>query len=122
MTAIMPVVAQERVPDQNPRYMESYLHYAPLADSLNAFHATTLQQTYKAYNYFEAKAERKAQRREWRQQRRLQNIRYSPSWQYTSPWGYDDYYYYRPYRRTASMFTSYLTATALAFGIYSLWR
>lgn len=75
------------VSDQNPRYQESQDRYMKLRDSLTAWHNTTIQNTYKAYDWREAREERRKQRREWRHQERLLNSYYS---------GYD-YYGYYPY-------------------------
>lgn len=51
--------------DQNPRYRESQAKYARGADSLTSLQGTTIQDTYKAYNWYEAKLERRRQNREW---------------------------------------------------------
>jgi hypothetical protein len=74
--------------DQNPRYRESQVKYAGVADSLNSLHGTTIQNTYKAYDWYEAKLERRRQNREWRHQERLNGYYdYAPSWGL-----YDNYY------------------------------
>ncbi|MBK7885038.1 MAG: hypothetical protein IPJ81_15590 [Chitinophagaceae bacterium] len=67
--------ARQLVADQNPQYMQSQNKYMAMADSLTAWHATTLQNTYKAYDFFEAKAERKAERRDFRRTLRLERAR-----------------------------------------------
>ncbi|MDN5284004.1 MAG: hypothetical protein JWR38_278 [Mucilaginibacter sp.] len=68
-------------PDQNPRYLESQYKYARVADTLNSLHGTTIQNTYKAYDWYEAKLERRRQNREWRHQERMNGYDdYSPSW------------------------------------------
>jgi hypothetical protein len=67
-------------PDQNPRYLESEYKYVRNADTLNSLHGTTIQNTYKAYDWYEAKLERRQQNREWRHQERLNGYDYSPSW------------------------------------------
>lgn len=58
-------------PDQNPRYRESQEKYYKIADSLISQHGTTVQNTYKAYDWYEAKLERRRQRREWRHEERM---------------------------------------------------
>jgi hypothetical protein len=56
------------VADQNPRYMESQVKYAAMADTLTALQGTTIQNTYKAYDWYQDKLERRKQNREWRHQ------------------------------------------------------
>jgi hypothetical protein len=69
------------VADQNPRYMESQAKYIRVADTLNSLHGTTIQNTYKAYDWYEARLKRRRQNREWRHEERM-NGYYdsSPSW------------------------------------------
>jgi uncharacterized protein YxeA len=62
-------------PDQNPQYMQSQNKYTAMADSVTKLHATTLQNTYKAYDFMEAKAERKAERISYRRNLRLERVR-----------------------------------------------
>jgi len=70
------------VQDQNPRYKESERKYARIADTLNSEHGTTIQNTYKAFDWYEAKQERRQQNREWRHEERLNGgyYDYTPSW------------------------------------------
>ncbi len=82
--------------DQNPHYKESQDKYLKIADSLTKSHSTTIQQTYKAYDWYEAKLERKRQDREWLHQERM-NRKYITNY-------YPDYnpynnYYSNPWRR-----------------------
>jgi hypothetical protein len=80
-------------PDQNPRYLESQYKYARIADTLNSLHGTTVQNTYKAYDWYEAKMERRRQNREWRHEERMNGYYdYSPSWGYSGYGGYGNYY------------------------------
>ena len=58
-------------PDQNPRHQESVEKYTRMADTLNALHGTTVQNTYKAYDFMEARGERRDERRNFRRQMRL---------------------------------------------------
>lgn len=81
--------AQELAPDQNPNYMASLEKYKGLHDNLQLTMNTTVQDTYKAYDWRAARDERRAENREYN---RL-NYRYN---------GYNDYGYYnrnsyRPY-------------------------
>jgi hypothetical protein len=61
----------ELAPDQNPNYLISQQKYMQYKDSLQVNMNTTIQQTYKAYDWYEAKLERKQNRIENRNQRRL---------------------------------------------------
>lgn len=80
-------------PDQNPRYKESQNKYIPMADSLNRQQGTTVQNTYKAYDWYTARQERRQQNREWRHQERMYGgyYNYSPGWSVYS--GYSSPYY-----------------------------
>lgn len=81
-------------PDQNPNYMVSQLKYTSQKDSLLAYANTTVQQTYKAYDWREARDERRAERRAYRRQ----NTYYEPY--YVTPYanyGWSGRYSYNPY-------------------------
>ncbi len=69
------------LPDQNPRFAESVNKYSKMADSLTQFQGTTLQQTYKAYDWYEAREERRLLRRERRHQYAMA-LNYGNSWNY----------------------------------------
>jgi hypothetical protein len=73
----------ELVKDQNPRYQESRAKYLELADSLTRDQGTTVQQTYKAYDWYEAREEKRKLRRERNYQLNL-----------NSGYGYSSPYYY----------------------------
>jgi hypothetical protein len=116
------------LPDQNPRYRESLQKYLMREDSLTMNEGTTVQHTYKAYQYFEAKRERKDQRRQWRQDRRM--IRNTGYW---NDYTYNDYargystpysYGYPTYRSYNSGFrwNDIAAVTAIALGAYILFR
>lgn len=49
-------------PDQNPRYGESNLYYRDSPESLPTTEDVTLQQKYKAYDWYGARLERRQQR------------------------------------------------------------
>lgn len=55
-------VNAQLAPDQNPNYMRSAEKYAEKSDELTANQGETIQQTYKAYDWREFKAEQKQQR------------------------------------------------------------
>ena len=65
--------AQDLVPDQNPSYKQSMDKYAAALTSLQTTMNTTVQNTYKAYDWSTAKAERQAERRAFRRERALNN-------------------------------------------------
>ena len=120
--------AQLLLPDQNPRYRESLQAYLYKEDSLTANEGTTVQQTYKAYQYFEAKRERKDQRRQWRQDRRvMRNTGYYSDYTYSDyargystpySYGYPTYHSYN----TGFRWNDVAAVTALALGAYILFR
>lgn len=76
--------------DQNPRFRESLDHYSKMIDSLVLWEGVTIQHTYKAYDWREARTARRQQRRQWRHEEEM-NRRYY----------YNDYYWpdYYPGRR-----------------------
>lgn len=94
-------------PDQNPNYMVSQMKYTKMADSINSLHSTTPQETYKAIDYLADKQEARAARRAFRRELRLERARYG-GWDYDYGYynnynNYPGYYnynynYYRPYR------------------------
>jgi hypothetical protein len=75
-------------PDQNPNYAISRDKYMGMADSINAWHSTTIQDTYKAKDWLADRAEARMERRQFRRELR----RYRAGW-------YDPYYnnYYNNY-------------------------
>jgi len=92
------VAAQTNLaPDQNPNYQGSRDKYMKMADSINAWHSTTPQQTYKAIDYLEDKRLAKEQRRAFRQELRLERVRNNRAYGY---WNYRPYTYrYSSYPR-----------------------
>jgi hypothetical protein len=94
-------MSQTIAEDQNPNYMISQAKYESMADSLNALHGTTPQETYKAIDWMADRQEARDQRRAFRRQLRLERAKYG--------WYYNDYgnyypgysgnynYYYHPY-------------------------
>jgi len=82
-------------PDQNPRYHESATRYMLVADSVNRLQGTTVQNTYKAYDWYTARQERRQQNREWRHQERMYGgyYSYSPGWSIYGGYSpYNNYY------------------------------
>jgi hypothetical protein len=86
------------VADQNPRYAESVNKYSRMADSLTYAQGTTVQETYKAYDWYEAREERRRLRRERNYQLSLYGgyTNYDNSWSYP---GYNNYWNYGGYSR-----------------------
>ena len=76
VTATIFANAQENnlVPDQNPDFKVSLDKYKGQQDKLMATMNTTVQDTYKAYDWYEAKQERKQQRVADRRERRLYEL------------------------------------------------
>jgi hypothetical protein len=83
-------------PDQNPSFAVSRDKYMQIADSMNQWHGTTFQETYKAFDWYENKLERRDERRQFRQQLRLERYRYDYNPYYHS--GYNYNYRYNPHR------------------------
>ncbi len=71
--------AQELALDQNPNYKVSLEKYTANMVTLQTTNNTTVQDTYKAYDWSTAKAERKAVRRNFRRERALFNT-YNNGW------------------------------------------
>jgi len=65
------------LPDQNPNYMVSQAKYVLAADSINKQQDKTLQNTYKAYDWYEAREERRASRIAFRRELRMERARNS---------------------------------------------
>jgi len=115
LAGISAVAQTGLAPDQNPNYAVSRDKYLKLADSLNEWHSTTIQDTYNAIDWLADRKEARLERRELRQQVRLERARwgsynyydgnnYYPS--YRNSWGnYNDRYYYNNgyYRRNNSL-------------------
>lgn len=96
VTVTLAGTAQNLAPDQNPSFMVSQARYMKMADSINSWHGTTLDERYKAIDYLEDKRELRANRKAWRRELRMERARNS-GW-YTGY--YNDYYYpYNSYNR-----------------------
>ena len=67
--------AQQLAPDQNPNYKVSLEKYQALNTSLQTTMNTTVQQTFKAFDWYTAKQDRKVERRaDRRENRRFNNF------------------------------------------------
>ena len=75
--------------DQNPNYKQSQDRYMKLKDSVIAQENTTSQQTYKAYDWYQARMDRRNARRELRREIRLANAYNYSNYDY----GYNGYSY-----------------------------
>ena len=79
-------MSQTLAEDQNPDYMISQVKYLEMADSLNALHGTTPQETYKAIDWMAERQEKRDARRAFRRELRLARAQ--------NGWYYNDYSYY----------------------------
>jgi len=94
-------------PDQNPDFAVSRTKYMKMADSINSWHSTTEQDTYKAIDFLADRAEAKANRREFRRQLRMERARNSnysfdfgvPYYNNYNQWPYRNYRSYNRYNR-----------------------
>lgn len=86
--------------DQNPNFAISRDKYMKMADSLNAWHSTTLQENYKAIDWLADRKEARADRREFRQQLRLERARWN------NDYYYDNYDYYPSYRNRGGYYNN----------------
>lgn len=96
------------VPDQNPDYMISQARYAGMADSINSWHGTTPQETYKAIDWMADRQAARDQRRAFRRELRMERARHGYGWYY------NDYGYYYP--RT---YSSYYPVYSRGYGYYN---
>ncbi len=91
------VLFAQLAPNQNPNYEISRSKYMAAKDSLLVSQSTTVQNTYKAYDWMQLRQERKDIRFENRQQRRLNRSMYSGYYDYNN-----SYYPYSNYNRNYS--------------------
>lgn len=95
LTSALHAQAQhDLVANQNPQYTVSRDKYMKIADSINTWHSTTEQVTYKAIDYLEDKRESRRSSQAFRRQLRLESARYGWSYGYNrfAP-AYSDAYY-----------------------------
>lgn len=100
--ASLPCAAQQLAPDQNPAYKVSADKYKAAQEKTPDNMNTTVQNTYKAYDFRVAKEEKKAARREENRRERYYSYNrfgYGAPYQnynnYYSPYPYPSYYGYR---------------------------
>ena len=86
-------------PDQNPDFAISRDKYMKLADSLSQWQGTTIQQTYKAFDWYEHKQERKNERIQFNRQWQLQRNYYHYPPYYNRSYYYNNYRNYYPRHR-----------------------
>lgn len=102
-TASFTANGQELEPDQNPNYKNSAEKYAEKSDELTANQGQTIQDTYEAYDWREAKEEAKQQRIDRRYElRKLRiqsrnncfygNSRFNRRGYYNNGWNNNGYY------------------------------
>lgn len=100
-TFIVSGYAQEENPsDQNPRYYRSMEKYRIISDSLLRSQGATVQQTYKAYDWYTAREERRTLRRERRYLARITNPywdSYYPSVGFYNNIGFNNWGWYPSY-------------------------
>lgn len=130
------------LPDQNPNYEKSRDKYMANSDSQTAKEGQTVQQTYKAIDDMQAKQDRKAQKAQWRQDRRMARIQsrnrgyynsnrgyynsypygqgYNPYYYngYSNPYGYSSPYYYS--NNIYGNVTSVMSTALLGVALWSL--
>lgn len=90
-------------PDQNPNYMIARDRYMSIKDSVINFQGTTIQDTYKAIDFLQDRREAREQRRLFRQNLRMERVRYGGYGGYNyydnnTPYYYNNYPYYNGYR------------------------
>ncbi len=127
--------AQELAPDQNPNYMNSAEKYAAQSDELTVSQSTTVQDTYKAYDWREAKAEQKQQRLDRKYE--LRKLRYQTRNRcctprrgyyrrnnyyngYNNNGFYNNGYYNNGYYNNPNCGTNLLYGAGLGLGLYHL--
>jgi hypothetical protein len=84
--------AQTQAENQNPNFRVSMNKYLAAADSLSVTMNTTVQNTYKAYDWYEAREERRALRKQYRHEERMARIKYGRDYYpnyYGSYYGYN---------------------------------
>ena len=111
------------VVDQNPNYLVGQQKYLQLNDSMQAYMNVTEQNTYKAYDWYEAKMERKQNRINTRKQARINRSLYSyDNWNNN---GYNNNYYnnnnYRNRNRWNNNYGYYPSSIGYRTGNWWFW-
>ena len=84
---VMAFAQENLAPDQNPNYTVAVAKYAGNAAQLQTTNNTTVQNTYKAFDWYENKQEKKQERLQFRRELRLMQAQNTF---YNRPW-YNDY-------------------------------
>lgn len=79
------MVSAQNVPDQNPRFAESRDKYMNKQDSLLKNQGTTVQNTYKAYDWSQMREDHEYYRRDRRNDRRMARAQ-APRFINQNPW------------------------------------
>lgn len=90
-------LAQDLAKDQNSNYTVSRNKYMKTSDSINRWHSTTSQETYKAIDYMADKAEAREARKQFRRDIRMERAR--NGYYYGNNWGWPNYSPYYRYNR-----------------------
>lgn len=98
--------AQEFNPDQNPNYRQSMYRYLAVGDSITRTQSTTFQDTYKAYDWYEARQERRDLRRERRYNIRMERAKYGSYYDSYPGYYYSGYSGYSRYRNNWNIWPS----------------
>jgi hypothetical protein len=119
----------EIFPDQNPAYQQSRSRYMSVADSVNSWHSTTSQETYRAIDYLADRKEAREMRQAYRRELRLErasnfngwynDYSFYPSYRngYYNNYNYNSSYYRRSYRNN-----HFRIVAPFAFGLGMYWR
>ncbi|MGL6021850.1 MAG: hypothetical protein ACRC0A_01905 [Chitinophagaceae bacterium] len=99
------IFAQEHS-DQNPNYKRMIIKYSAIADSFSNMESTSLQRTYKAYDWNETKMQEKAERKAFNRELRLIEAKNS-YYNYNYDYGYLFYSNYRNYNYPFSPYNYY---------------
>ncbi len=96
-------------PDQNPSFTVSRDKYMKIADSLNSWHSTTLQENYKAIDWLADRKEARADREQFRRQLRMRRVSwygddYYNSYRIRNGFGYNRGYYNNPFYNRSSLY------------------
>jgi hypothetical protein len=100
-------------PDQNPNYYSSKAKYMMMADSINKFHSTTVDNTYEAYDWYDAKQKRQQERIAFRRELRMERAKNRYNW--------DNDWYYGRYNNSYYNRYHQLNDLALPFLLFERW-
>jgi hypothetical protein len=89
-------VSMGQTNDQNPNFAVSRDKYMKMSDSVNRWHSTTSQETYKAIDYMADKEEAREARKQFRRDLRMERAKRG---YYYTGWGWPNYAPYYRYNR-----------------------